>query len=64
MKVEKLVQRLEAFKRTWLSNPAAQRDFAVLVQDVHDCPTFDHADEALLDWIQEERACAKRLGIR
>lgn len=59
-----LITRLNKFNETWHSNPAAKLDFARLVRDVLDQPQFDHADAPLRDWIDEELATAKRLGIR
>jgi hypothetical protein len=63
-KKPKIVQRLDRFMETWLSNPEARRDFALLVRDVHEHPSFDHADAPLVEWIDDQLQTAKRLGVR
>lgn len=59
-----LVKRLDRFIETWLSNPAAQFDFVKLVDTVRQLPSNDHADDALLAWIDEQRAGLKSIGVR
>lgn len=59
-----LVYRLEQFAEAWLSNPVARLDFAKLVSEVLQHPRADHADAALQTWVDEERACARRIGLR
>lgn len=62
-KAETLIERLERFKRTWLSNPCAMQDFALLIEAALDQDKHDHADFELREWIDEEHASAKRLGL-
>lgn len=59
-----LTKRLDKFKETWLSNPAAQLEFVKLIESVHQQPTHDHADHELLEWIDEERRGLRSIGIR
>jgi hypothetical protein len=59
-----LADRLDEFTRTWISNPAAQLDFARLIRDVHEQPRADHANDRLLAWIAEQESTAKFLGIK
>lgn len=64
MNADKLVARLEQFKRTWLANPLAKADFARLIRDVHECPSRDHADAPLVAWVDAEHAAARGLGLK
>ena len=63
--VLRLVDRLERFQRTWIANPQGQMDFVKLIDDVRQCPSSDHADEALIQYLDSERARLRRIaGIR
>jgi hypothetical protein len=64
MKAKDLVKRINLFGDNWISNPAAKLQFAKLIRDVHELPRSDHANQDLLEWVDEELATAKRLGIR
>lgn len=57
-KAEKLVIRLNMFRRTRLSNPTLAYEFAELIRDAHELPKFDHANEPLVEWI--DNALEKR----
>lgn len=48
---------------TWLSNPSAQLEFVELVEATHQQPRADHADDALLEWIDDERDNLKSIGV-
>ena len=54
-RVQRIVKRLERFKLQWLSNPAAMAEFAGIIEDVHMCPSSDHDDSPLWDWIDAEK---------
>ena len=63
-KVLRIVRQAEAFIATWISNPAAQLDFVRLLQDVKDCPSRDHADEPLMEWLDEQKRSLRSIGVR
>jgi hypothetical protein len=63
MKKNTLVSRLSRFMATWLSNPSAQLEFVELVEATHQQPRADHADDALLEWIDDERDNLKSIGV-
>jgi hypothetical protein len=58
-----LTKRLDVFMKVWLSNPAAQWDFVKLIADVHQQPRHDHADSQLMNWIDDQRAGLRSIGI-
>jgi len=56
-----LPDRLNQFMETWLSNPAAQLQFALLVREVlnvKDDATFYR----VRDWVNEQRRLARAIG--
>lgn len=59
-----LVERLDKFMDTWISNPAAQLDFVRLIDEVRHAPSSDHRDHPLLTWIDEQKRGLRSIGIR
>lgn len=59
-----LDERLDAFMTDWVSNPAAQLDFAELIAECLDSEPGDPERLALAAWVQEQRHTAEYLGIR
>jgi hypothetical protein len=57
-----LVDDIERFADTWVSNPAARLDFAKLIERALELGD-DDAWRQLREWIREEKQSAKRLGI-
>ncbi len=54
-KRETVIERLDRFVKTWLSNPVAQEEFVDLIREAHEYPSSDHADEDLYEWMETPR---------
>lgn len=59
-----LDERLDEFMHRWVSNPAAQWDFAELIAECLDSEPGDPDRIVLAAWVQEQRHTADYLGIR
>lgn len=57
-----IVLDLHRFAETWLSNPVAYLEFAKLIRRAMDAEGAEAV--AVIQWVEDERATARRLGIR
>ena len=67
MRADRLARDLEIFAESWISNPAARLDFALLIGRVADLDVGHRsgadAYHAVRAWVSEEKRTAKMLGI-
>lgn len=63
---KRIAKRLDEFMETWISNPAAQLEFAELINDCLDVHVANDRHEltAVAAWVQEQRDTAQYLGLR
>ena len=53
-----LPERLDKFAQTWIANPAARLEFALLVREV-----YNGQNNGVLQWVEDEHRVARSLGI-
>jgi hypothetical protein len=59
-----LPPRLTAFANSWISNPAARLQFALLILEVLTAGKFDPwTATGVTEWVNEERRDAASIGI-